>query len=78
MPRPGIGNNIVSKKRVPATAWLEPGPRLLGWNRDLDCLAGTGTLTAWLEPGPQLLGWNRDLDSLAGTGTLTAWLEPGP
>ena len=45
------------------TAWLEPGPRQLGWNRDLDSLAGTGTFS-----GSSLdFYWNR---------IFSAWLEP--
>ena len=82
--RRSLGHRIRLRQEIqsgcrtwPLTAWLEPGPWQLGWNRDLDSLAGTRTLTAWLEPGPWQLGWNRDLDSLAGTRTSTAWLEPG-
>ena len=83
--RRSLGHRIRLRQEIqsgcrtwPLTAWLEPGPRLLGWNRDLLSLAGTGTFSAWLEPGPRLLGCNRDLLSLAGTGTFSAWLEPGP
>ena len=48
------------------SAWLEPGPRQLGWNRDLLHRNWTSWRMTHRRPTK-----NRDPD-------LTAWLEPGP
>ena len=56
---------------------MDPGPSLLGWNRNLLCLTGTRTLTAWLDFDCLAGIWNGTGESdrcdrtLLGSGTGT-------
>ena len=73
---------------------VDPGPRLLGWNWDLDCLAGPRQLgrnrngtgesdrcdrtLRGSGTGTYVSESDRGDRTRSGSGTFSAWLEPGP